>query len=679
MIIAPITNGRLESDLDANDKIIAGPEKISIGNATAGTARLHILPGETPTDDEDGIWIGDDVKLYRGATGQLNIVGNLVVSGTVSAGNAVITLTSTNAWTGPNSFSGTVTATGALYVNNGTAGITFSGASATATRTNLGVDIGSDVQEWSAKLDTIAGLAVTSGSIMVANGSTWTSVSGSSARTAIGLGSSDNVTFAELTTTGDVIFGNAATDTVTLNGKAAFPNATSLTYAVSIGGLTIYNSSGVLTFGSAVSVEALTATGLVSFPNATGSGTGLLFGGDATLYRSASDTLKTDGAFIAAGLTLTGTPLASASGGTGVGTFAQDVMLYASAANTWSVASLSAAVRATLGSADLATFRTAVGFVGANLDTGGIATAKIADGAITSAKIADGTIATGDIADGAITAAKLAAGAVTSAALGSVITAGTYGDASNVPIIQVNAQGQVVAITPTAITAATVAGNYIATLTLGSGLTFTAGAGTGNAAAPTLAVDSTVLAYVTNVMTVPTGKTIAVASGGTLTLAGAATVSSGGTVTVSSGGAVTVASGGTMTLAGAATVSSGGTVTVASGGAVTVASGATMTLAGAATVSSGGAVTVASGATVTLAGAATVSSGGTVAVASGGAVTVASGATMTFSTGATLLIPEATPASASATGVKGTIVWDTSYLYICTATNTWRRIAHATW
>ena len=524
MIIAPITNGRLESDLDANDKIIAGPEKISIGNDTTGTARLHILPGETPTDDEDGIWIGDDVKLYRGATGQLNIVGNLVVSGTVSAGNAVITLTSTNAWTGPNSFSGTVTATGALYVNNGTAGITFSGPAATATRIHLGVDIGSDVQEWSAQLDTIADLAVTSGSIMVANGSTWTSVSGSSARTAIGLGSSDNVTFAELTTTGDVIFGNAATDTVTLNGKAAFPNATSLTYAVSIGGLTIYNSSGVLTFGSAVSVEALTATGLVSFPNATGSGTGLLFGGDATLYRSASDTLKTDGAFIAAGLTLTGTPLASASGGTGVGTFAQDVMLYASAANTWSVASLSAAVRATLGSADLATFRTAVGFVGANLDTGGIATAKIADGAITSAKIADGTIATGDIADGAITAAKLAAGAVTSAALGSVITAGTYGDASNVPIIQVNAKGQVVAITPTPITAATVAGNYIATLTLGSGLTFTAGAGTGNAATPTLAVDSTVLAYVTNVMTVPTGKTIAVASGGTLTLAGAATV-----------------------------------------------------------------------------------------------------------------------------------------------------------
>ena len=38
-----------------------------------------------------------------------------------------------------------------------------------------------------------------------------------------------------------------------------------------------------------------------------------------------------------------------------------------------------------------------------------------------------------------------------------------------------------------------------------------------------------------------------------------------------------------------------------------------------------------------------------------------------------------TPASAGAAGNAGDICWDSSYLYICTATNTWRRIAHATW
>ena len=38
-----------------------------------------------------------------------------------------------------------------------------------------------------------------------------------------------------------------------------------------------------------------------------------------------------------------------------------------------------------------------------------------------------------------------------------------------------------------------------------------------------------------------------------------------------------------------------------------------------------------------------------------------------------------TPASASATGTAGTIAWDTSYIYVCTATNTWKRVAISTW
>jgi len=38
-----------------------------------------------------------------------------------------------------------------------------------------------------------------------------------------------------------------------------------------------------------------------------------------------------------------------------------------------------------------------------------------------------------------------------------------------------------------------------------------------------------------------------------------------------------------------------------------------------------------------------------------------------------------TPASASATGTTGQICWDSSYIYVCIATNTWRRVAHATW
>ena len=38
-----------------------------------------------------------------------------------------------------------------------------------------------------------------------------------------------------------------------------------------------------------------------------------------------------------------------------------------------------------------------------------------------------------------------------------------------------------------------------------------------------------------------------------------------------------------------------------------------------------------------------------------------------------------TPASAAAAGTIGTVCWDTSYIYVCTATNTWKRVAIATW
>ena len=39
----------------------------------------------------------------------------------------------------------------------------------------------------------------------------------------------------------------------------------------------------------------------------------------------------------------------------------------------------------------------------------------------------------------------------------------------------------------------------------------------------------------------------------------------------------------------------------------------------------------------------------------------------------------AAPASASATGTAGQIAYDADYLYVCTATDTWRRVAHSTW
>lgn len=38
-----------------------------------------------------------------------------------------------------------------------------------------------------------------------------------------------------------------------------------------------------------------------------------------------------------------------------------------------------------------------------------------------------------------------------------------------------------------------------------------------------------------------------------------------------------------------------------------------------------------------------------------------------------------TPSSASDTGHPGTLCWDANYIYVCTATDTWKRVALGTW
>jgi hypothetical protein len=50
-----------------------------------------------------------------------------------------------------------------------------------------------------------------------------------------------------------------------------------------------------------------------------------------------------------------------------------------------------------------------------------------------------------------------------------------------------------------------------------------------------------------------------------------------------------------------------------------------------------------------------------------------------LNTGQFRIATENTPANATAAGDKGTICWDASYIYVCVSTNTWKRVAIATW
>lgn len=50
-----------------------------------------------------------------------------------------------------------------------------------------------------------------------------------------------------------------------------------------------------------------------------------------------------------------------------------------------------------------------------------------------------------------------------------------------------------------------------------------------------------------------------------------------------------------------------------------------------------------------------------------------------FNSDSIRIITAKTPATAAATGTQGQVCWDSSFLYVCTATNTWKRVAIATW
>ncbi len=73
---------------------------------------------------------------------------------------------------------------------------------------------------------------------------------------------------------------------------------------------------------------------------------------------------------------------------------------------------------------------------------------------------------------------------------------------------------------------------------------------------------------------------------------------------------------------------------------------------------------------------------GVMSLASVGPIDIDSGTgsnPITIKSGPLILETSLPPATASSTGVRGTIAWDADYVYVCTATNTWKRSALTTW
>jgi len=462
--LLPIKFGRLTNALDANAQAISDIASLTLGSGTP-TARVHILPAGTPTTAADGIKIGTDISLYRSAAGVMTIVGDVIVTGDITTDSPIALTDANNAWTGTASWSNTATFSGTVNVNAafamGSGGtVTLHAAAAAEWLDAIGA------QAYHVNLANIAAISAppTNNGMLYSNGTSFVLGTGSTLRDVIGLGTANSPTFTNLTLTGDA----------SVDGSIELTTA-----ATTGGGLTITNGGnsthiympvgGVLTIDS--DAEILGATKLDGASNITGI---LSLGAtvdNANLYRSAANTLKTDGNLVVAGnLTITGGgSLSVTSGGTGLTSVAVDRILYTSSSNVFSATAITAFMRGALARTSAADFMSGIGasvllanmaagsvgtsqLVDLNVTTGkladlGVTTAKLAADAVTTAKIANAQVTGAKVAANTIAEANIVANTLTSASLAVQSgVAATWGTAVKVPRITFNAAGIATAV-----------------------------------------------------------------------------------------------------------------------------------------------------------------------------------------------------------------------------------------
>jgi hypothetical protein len=141
----------------------------------------------------------------------------------------------------------------------------------------------------------------------------------------------------------------------------------------------------------------------------------------------------------------------------------------------------------------------------------------------------------------------------------------------------------------------------------------------------------------------------------------------------------------TVTTPSISLTSSSGTVDITAAGGVVIDGTSSVAVTGATTVNGILKTTTTTDATSSTTGSLQTAGGLGVSKSAnmGGALTVGTTATVASSltlNGAIYAVgAEGTPASVSDTCTKGTIKWDSGFIYICTATDTWRRMALDTW
>jgi len=258
------------------------------------TGKIIQTSGVTINDSNEittGVWKGTEVGVAYGGTGASTLTGIIKGNGT----SAFTAATAGTDYLAPAAIGTTVQAYDAelaalagvtsaadkvpYFTGSGTAAVTdftsfgrslVDDANATAAQSTLGLVIGTNVQAYDAQLADVAGLSVTDGNFIVGNGTNFVAESGDTARTSLGLGTTDSPQFTA------VSIGNGDT-TVT---------------RVSAGVIAVEGSNVLLASNIGTSVQAYDAQ-LTDIAGLTPTDNGVIIGNGSNFVVESGATLKT--------------------------------------------------------------------------------------------------------------------------------------------------------------------------------------------------------------------------------------------------------------------------------------------------------------------------------------------------------------------------------------------------
>ena len=205
-----------------------------------------------PASDQNDIIAYIEDGTYRVNTLSLNIGGTEVLTDARALTNITGNITMFNAGTLSVERGGTGLATvtaNSLLKGDGTNA--FVPRTYAEIKADLDLEVGTDVQAYSARLGEIAALAVTDSNIIVGNGTSWVAESDSTARTSLGLGTGDDVTFTNVTASTNVTVGGSVIHSGDIDTYIAFDTDKITMRAGGVDAITITEAaSNTISFGN---------------------------------------------------------------------------------------------------------------------------------------------------------------------------------------------------------------------------------------------------------------------------------------------------------------------------------------------------------------------------------------------------------------------------------------------